>query len=318
MNLNTETPKRLEGRVFVITGAGRGLGAAYAKLAAQHGAKVVVNDIGKTLQGESTNETPADEVVREIIAAGGEAMVDNHDVTDYDGAQALIEGAVKRFGGLDALINNAGILRDRMFANMSIEEWDEVVKVHLRGHFCTSRHAAAYWKDKAKQQNAPVDAALIQTTSIAGLHGQPGQANYATAKCGIAMMAHITHMELYERYGVRSYAIAPSARTRLTLNSPGAVEVVNKKMPNGFDYFDPDNVAPFVVWLGARGCTAPSGAVFGVEGDVVRRYNAWHVGTTVQNNSRRWSFEDIEAAGPQLFAGQDKAFSPMSDVLNQF
>lgn len=317
MRDNATSTKPLEGRVFVITGAGRGLGASYAKMAAQMGAKVVVNDIGKTLQGESTNESPADEVVREIIAAGGEAVADTHDITDFDGAHALIETAVKRFGSLDALINNAGILRDRMFANMSPEEWDDVVRVHLRGHFCTSRHAAAYWKDKAKV-SGPVDAALIQTTSIAGLHGQPGQANYATAKSGIATLAHITHMELNERYGVRSYAIAPSARTRLTLNSPGAVEVVNKKMANGFDYFDPDNAAPFVLWLGSKNCPAPSGSVFGVEGDVVRRYNSWHVGSTVNNSGRRWTFDDLEGAGPELFKGQDQAFSPISDVINNF
>ncbi len=318
MMTSASTHKPLDGRVFVITGAGRGLGASYAREAARLGAKIVVNDIGKTLQGESTGESPADEVVRDIIAAGGEAIADTHDITDYDGAQALIEAAVKHFGGMDVLINNAGILRDRMFANMSIEEWDDVIRVHLRGHFCTSRHAAAYWKDKAKQQGGPVDAAMIQTTSIAGLHGQPGQANYATAKCGIAMLAHITHMELFERYGVRSYAIAPSARTRLTLNSPGAVEVVNKKMANGFDYFDPDNVAPFVLWLGMRGCPAPSGAVFGVEGDVGRRYNSWQVGSTVRNNSKRWTFDELQAAGPELFKGQDRAFSPMSDVITHF
>lgn len=306
---------RLEGRVFVITGAGRGLGAAYAKHAASQGARVVVNDIGKTLQGESTGESPADELVREITQAGGVAVADTHDITDYAGAGALIQGAIDRFGSLDVVINNAGILRDRMISNMSEQEWDEVVKVHLRGHFCTSRHATAYWKEKAKQ-SGPVDAALIQTSSIAGLHGQAGQANYATAKAGIATLAHIIHLEMNQRYGVRSYAIAPSARTRLTLNSPGAVEVVNRKLPNGFDYFDPDNVAPFVVWLGARGCNAPSGSVFGIEGDVLRRYSSWHVETTVRNESRQWTFDDIERASAELFAGQERDFQPISDVLS--
>ena len=306
---------RLDGRVFVITGAGRGLGASYARYAARLGAKVVVNDIGNTLQGESTTESPAEDLVREITQAGGQAVADTHDITDFEGAGALIQGAIDRFGGLDVVINNAGILRDRMISNMSEQEWDEVVKVHLRGHFCTSRHATAYWKDKAKQ-SGPVDAALIQTSSIAGLHGQAGQANYATAKSGIATLAHIVHLEMNQRYGVRSYAIAPSARTRLTLQSPGAVEVVQRKLPNGFDYFDPDNVAPFVVWLGARGCPAPSGSVFGIEGDVLRRYSAWHVETTVRNEGRQWHFEDIERASASLFAGQDRDFQPISDVLS--
>jgi NAD(P)-dependent dehydrogenase (short-subunit alcohol dehydrogenase family) len=210
-------------------------------------------------------------------------------------------------------VNNAGILRDRMLANMSEQEWDEVVRVNLRGAFCTSRHAAAYWKERAKATGAPVDAALIQTTSIAGLHGNPGQANYATAKSGVATMAHILDMELHQRVGVRSYAIAPSARTRLTLNSPGAVEVVNRKLPNGFDYFDPDNVAPFVVWLGMAGCPAPSGAVFGVEGDVIRRYDAWRVGSTVRHGGR-WTFDAIAQAGNTLFEGQDRAFQPIAEV----
>lgn len=313
--VQTHSHPRLDGRVFVITGAGRGLGASYAKYAARHGARVVVNDIGKTLQGESTGESPAEELVREITEAGGVAVADTHDITEYEGAGALISGAIDRFGSLDVVINNAGILRDRMISNMSEQEWDEVVKVHLRGHFCTTRHATAYWKDKAKQ-SGPVDAALIQTSSIAGLHGQAGQANYATAKAGLATLAHIIHLEMHQRYGVRSYAIAPSARTRLTLNSPGAVEVVNRKLPNGFDYFDPDNVAPFVVWLGARGCNAPSGSVFGIEGDVLRRYSSWHVESTVRNESRQWTFDDIERASAELFAGQEKDFQPISDVLS--
>ncbi|WP_061958618.1 SDR family NAD(P)-dependent oxidoreductase [Cupriavidus pauculus] len=304
----------LSDRVYIITGAGRGLGASYAKLAASLGAKVVVNDLGRSLHGEQMAESPAEQLVREIQEAGGTAVADTHDVTDFEGARALIDDTVQRFGSVDVLINNAGILRDRLITNMSPEEWDEVIKVHLRGHYCTTRHATTYWKEKAKH-SGPVDAALIQTTSIAGLHGQAGQANYATAKSGIATLAHIVHLEMNQRFGVRSYAIAPSARTRLTLNSPGAVDVVNRKLPNGFDYFDPDNVAPFVVWLGSRGCKAPSGSVLGVEGDVIRRYNSWHVGSTVRNDAKRWTFDDIERASDELFKGQDQAFSPISDVM---
>ena len=315
MGSDSKEGRRLDGRVVIVTGAGRGIGASYAKFAASQGAKVVVNDLGRTLQGESEGMSPAEQVVNEIRAAGGQAVADTHDVADFEGARALIDTAVNTFGGLDVLVNNAGILRDRMFTNMSEQEWDEVVRVNLRGHFCTSRHAAGYWRDQVKASGAPVDAVVIQTTSIAGLHGNPGQSNYMAAKSGVATLAWSIHLDMNQRYGVRSYAIAPSARTRLTLNSPGAVEVVNRKTASGFDYFDPDNTAPFVVWLGAKGCKAPSGSIFGVEGDVLRRYDAWHVGTTVRNG-KRWTFEDIERRSAELFAGSERAFQPIAEVTN--
>jgi NAD(P)-dependent dehydrogenase (short-subunit alcohol dehydrogenase family) len=273
-----DQPQHLSGRVIVITGAGQGLGRAYALAMAAEGARVVVNDLGVQLDGQEGSRSAADEVVAEIVAAGGEAIASHHDVSDFDGAGAVIRAAIDGFGDLDVLINNAGILRDRMLTNMSIEEWDAVQRVHLRGHFATTRHAAAYWKARTKE-SGPRDAVLIQTTSIAGLHGTAGQFNYGTAKSAIATMAWLGHLELNGRFGVRSYAVAPSGRTRLTLGSPAAVDLVAAPSDGSFDFWSPDNVAAVVAWLASSGCRAPSGSVLGVEGDTVRRYDPWRVAT---------------------------------------
>lgn len=307
--------KRLAGRVAIVTGAGQGLGAAYALCLARHGAKVVLNDLGVGLDGEGEASDPATAVAEAIRAAGGEAVIDRGDVADFDAAQALIETAVNTFGGLDILINNAGILRDRMLVNMSVKEWDDVIRVHLRGHFCTTRHAAAYWRDQAKTGIS--DRVLIQTSSIAGLHGNIGQTNYSTAKSAIATMAYLNHLELNQRLGVRAYAVAPSARTRLTLNSPGAADLVQEVEDGAFDYFSPDNVAEVVAWLSAADCPAPSGAIFGVEGDIVRRYDAWRVATTVSNDEKRWTLDALDSRAAELAEGQDRAFTPLSEVMVQ-
>ena len=305
--------KRLAARVALVTGAGRGLGAAYALTMARHGARIVLNDLGATLQGEREAEDPVESVAQAIREAGGEVVVDRNDVADFDGAKQLIDTAVTAFGQIDVLINNAGILRDRMLTNMSEEEWDDVIRVHLRGHFCTTRHAAGHWRERAK--NGKIDAVLIQTTSIAGLHGNIGQTNYSTAKSGIATMAYLNHLELNGRYGVRAYAIAPSARTRLTLNSPGAADVVRKPEDGRFDYFDPNNVASFVAWLAAAGCPAPSGTIYGVEGDLVRRYDAWRIATTVTNGKRPWTFEDLDRRSAELAEGHERTFTPLSEIM---
>lgn len=304
---------RLAGRVVVITGAGRGIGASYAMLAARHGARVVVNDLGRGLHGEDDGESPAEGVVKAIRDAGGEAIADTSDVSSFEGARALVDNAVNTFGDLDVVINNAGILRDRMLVNMSEQEWDDVIRVHMKGHFCVSKHAAAYWRDRSRLRPGG-DPVLMQTSSIAGLHGNIGQVNYASAKSGIATMAHLIHLEMNERYGVRSYAIAPSGRTRLTLNSPGAADNVMKKDASGFDFFDPDNVAPFVIWLAAEGCPARSGSVFGVEGDLVRRYDSWHVATTIRNGDT-WTFEALDSRVDELMQGADRAFQPIAEVI---
>ena len=302
---DTTNEGRLAGRVVVVTGAGRGIGAEYAKLAAAAGAKVIVNDMGGGIHGEQNDgpqRAPADEVVDEIAAAGGEAEADRSDVSDFEGAKALITHAHEAFGGLDVLINNAGILRDRMLVTMSEQEFDDVIRVHLRGHFNTTHHAANYWREQTRDTGSR-DRVLIQTSSIAGLHGNVGQFNYSAAKAGIATMAVNGHLELNERYGVRSYAIAPSARTRLTLSSPGAVDGVKAPEDDSYDFFAPDNVAPFVVWLAAADCAAPSGFVFGVEGDLVRRYEPWSIAVTITNNGKKWSFGELDAARDELFAG---------------
>jgi NAD(P)-dependent dehydrogenase (short-subunit alcohol dehydrogenase family) len=265
---------------------------------------VVVNDMGGGIHGEGVNGgegvAPADAVVAEIKAAGGLAVADRSDISDFDGAAALVKTAVENFGSLDAVINNAGILRDRMLVSMSPDEFDAVVAVHLRGHFNTTRHAAAFWREQTKEHGVR-DRVLVQTTSIAGLHGNMGQFNYSAAKSAIATMAINGHLELNQRYGVRNYAIAPSARTRLTLSSPGAVDVVQAPADGGFDFFDPANVAPFVVWLASEGCSAQSGVVYGVEGDLVRRYRPWSIAETVSNSGRTWTFADLDEKVGQGF-----------------
>ena len=214
----------LDGRVAIITGAGRGLGREHALLFASEGAKVVVNDLGGDIDGTGDDRAPAQQVVDEIKAMGGEAVANVDNVADWEGAQRLIQTAVDTFGTLHVLVNNAGILRDRVIVNMTEQEWDSVIHVHLKGHFCPTRFAAAYWREQSKA-GTPVKAALIHTSSTSGLLGNPGQANYGAAKSGIATFSQICSMEL-GRYGVRSNAIAPAARTRLTEQTPGLSEVV--------------------------------------------------------------------------------------------
>lgn len=304
--------ERLDGRVVVVTGGGRGLGAAYARRVAAEGAKVVVNDLGLSLHGESEQGAEADQLVREIRDAGGTAIADGHDVADFDGARALIDLAVREYGDLDVVINNAGILRDRMLTNMTIDEWDAVLRVHLRGHFSMTKHAAVYWRSRRKEKGAR-DAVLINTTSIAGLHGTPGQFNYATAKAGVATMSWLAHLELNERYGVRSYAVAPSGRTRMTLGSPAAVDLVSAPADGQFDFWAAENVAAVVAWLADEKCTLPSGVVIGVEGDTVRRYDPWRIATTVHNDAQ-WTAVELDARVPELVAGLAEARST-SDLV---
>lgn len=259
----------LDGRIAIITGAGRGLGREHALLFAAEGAKVVVNDLGGDIGGEGTDATPAQETVQMIKDMGAEAIVNGDDVSDWEGAQRLVNQAVETFGGLDVLVNNAGILRDRVLVNMTDAEWDAVIKVHLRGHFCPTRHAANYWRAESKEGRTR-EARVINTASESGLFGNPGQANYAAAKLGICAFSSVISKEL-TRYGVKSNTIAPRARTRLTEATPGLGDIVKQEVAEGtFDVWDPANVSPFVAYLGTAECQF-NGEVFFVWSDEVQR-----------------------------------------------
>src|SRR3989440_11829672 len=263
----------LDGRVAIITGAGRGIGREHALLFASEGAKVVVNDLGGAMDGTGDDRTPAEQVVDEIKAMGGEAIANADNVADWDGGKRMIDAAVEAFGDLHVLVNNAGILRDRVLVNMSEEEWDAVIHVHLKGHFCPTRHAAAYWREQSKA-GKEVKASIIHTSSTSGLLGNPGQANYGAAKSGIATFSYIASLEL-GRYGVRSNAIAPAARTRLTEQTPGLQDVVKAPEDESkFDVWDPANVSPFVGYLATADCPF-TGHAFLVQGGVMQRFQPW-------------------------------------------
>ncbi len=270
----------LDGRVAIITGAGRGLGREHALLFAAEGAKVVVNDLGGANDGSGTDATPAEQVVAEITERGGEAIANADDISDWDGAQQLVNAALDRFGELDILVNNAGILRDRVLVNMSEEEWDAVIKVHLKGHFAPSRWAAAYWREEAKAgRERPRN--LVHTSSTSGLFSNPGQSNYGAAKSGIATFSQIVAKELV-RYGVKSNCIAPAARTRLTLATPGLDEIMAAK-EGAFDEWDPKNVSPLVCYLASADC-AFNGETFFIQGGTVKRVKSWEMAETVEQN----------------------------------
>jgi NAD(P)-dependent dehydrogenase (short-subunit alcohol dehydrogenase family) len=277
----------LDGRVAIITGAGRGIGREHALLFAAEGAKVVVNDLGGTRDGSGADAGPAQKVVDEIRAAGGEAVANGDDVADWEGAQRMINSAIETFGDLHVLVNNAGILRDRMLTNMTPSEWDDVVRVHLRGHFMPTRWAATYWREQAKAGKT-VKASVINTSSTSGLFGNAGQTNYGAAKTGIATFTQIANTEL-ERYGVRCNAIAPAALTRLTedLNPdrPGV-------KPGDFDERDPANVSPFVAYLATEDCPI-AGRVFWVRGGEVALFQPFAIVDTIKTDGR-WSIDDLK------------------------
>jgi NAD(P)-dependent dehydrogenase (short-subunit alcohol dehydrogenase family) len=283
----------LEGRVAIITGAGRGLGREHALLFAAEGAKVVVNDLGGAADGTGDDRTAAQQVVDEIKAMGGEAVPNGDSAADWAGAQSMVQQAVDTFGDLHVLVNNAGILRDRVLVNMTEDEWDAVIHVHLKGHFCPTRMAAAYWREQTKA-GKEVKASIIHTSSTSGLLGNPGQTNYGAAKSGIATFSQICAMEL-SRYGVRSNAIAPAARTRLTEATPGLSEVV-KPPEEGFDAWDPANVSPFVAYLATESCPI-SGEAFLVQGGVVQRFRPWTLAEKIDKGDRWTVAELADAAG---------------------
>ena len=287
----------LDGRVAIITGAGRGLGREHALLFAAEGAKVVVNDLGGDAHGSGADTTPAQQTVADIIAMGGEAVVNGDNVADWDGAARLVRQAVDTFGDLHVLVNNAGILRDRVIINMTEAEWDAVITVHLKGHFCPTRHAAAYWREQTKAGKT-VQASIIHTSSTSGLFSNPGQANYDSAKSGIATLSQVCAKELV-RYGVRSNAIAPGARTRLTLETPGLGDMVKAPDdPGAFDEWDPANVSPFVAYLATADCPF-SGETFLVQGGVVQRVKSWSTAEKIDKGDR-WTVADLATQAPSL------------------
>jgi NAD(P)-dependent dehydrogenase (short-subunit alcohol dehydrogenase family) len=262
-----------EGRVALVTGAGRGIGREHALSLARHGAKVVVNDLGGGVSGAGEDLSPAQSVVDEIVAAGGEAAVNGADVADFDAAGAMVAQAIEAFGRLDVLVNNAGILRDRMLVNMEPSEWDAVIAVHLRGTFGPMRHAAAYWREQAKA-GRQVDARIINTSSPSGLYGNVGQANYGAAKAGIAAMTIIAAEELH-RYGVTVNAIAPGALTRMT---EGLMQLSDEQA----EKLHPKWVAPIVTWLASAESRWVTGRVFDVSGRALSIAEGWHRGPSVE------------------------------------
>jgi NAD(P)-dependent dehydrogenase (short-subunit alcohol dehydrogenase family) len=285
-----------EGRVVIVTGAGRGLGRAHALEFARQGAAVVVNDIGVSLQGEGGSSSPADEVVAEIRAAGGEAVANGADVSDWQQTGAMVQEAVERFGGLDVVVNNAGIVRDRMFVSTSQEEWDAVIRVHLRGHFCVTSQACAYWRGRVKAGEG-VDARIVNTSSGAGLQGSIGQSAYSAAKAGIAALTLVQAAEL-GRYGITSNAIAPSARTRMTEE---VFAEMMKAPESGFDAMAPENVAPLVVWLGSAQSRDVTGRVFEIAGGEISLADGWREGPKVDRGAR-WEPDEVGAAVHDLLA----------------
>lgn len=287
----------LTGRVAVITGAGRGIGREHALLFASEGAKVVVNDLGGSLDGSSDVATPAEEVAAEIRAMGGEAIANHDNIATWDGGERLIKSAVETFGDLHVLVNNAGILRDRVLVNLSEDDWDSVINVHLKGHFVPTRHAAAYWRERAKA-GEPVNASIINTSSTSGLLGNVGQSNYGAAKAGIAAFTVIIAEEL-GRYGVRANAIAPAARTRMTESTPGLSDhVVKPDDPSVFDVWDPANISPLVATLAMEDCDI-TGEVFFVQGGTVRRFQNWTMTTGLEKDDR-WSVAELAERLPSL------------------
>jgi NAD(P)-dependent dehydrogenase (short-subunit alcohol dehydrogenase family) len=300
----------LDGKVAVITGAGRGIGRGEAILFAEEGARVVVNDLGGEWDGTGADARAATQVVEEIKGAGGEAVAHFEDISEERGAASLIAAALDEWGRLDVVVNNAGILRDRMVFNMSVEDWDAVMKVHLRGHFLVTRAASVHWRDRAKA-GEQVRGAIINTSSTSGILGNAGQSNYGAAKAGIAAFSYIVAMEL-ARYGVTVNAIAPGARTRLTEKTFGEL-----KLPEGeFDSLAPENIAPLVAYLASDAAANITGQVFYVQGGLVQLYQGWTPVAEIQND-QRWAPAELAGRMDQLFEGRSTAYSPQRSPLRQ-
>jgi NAD(P)-dependent dehydrogenase (short-subunit alcohol dehydrogenase family) len=297
-----------DNKIAIVTGAGRGIGRSHALLLASEGAAVVVNDLGGSSAGEGADASPAQQVVDEITAKGGRAVANSDSVSSWKGAESMVQQAVDAFGRLDILINNAGILRDKMSFNMDEPEWDTVVEVHLKGHFAPSRFAASHWRARSKETGAPVNAKIVNTASESGLYGNAGQVNYAAAKAGIAAMTIVLAREL-ERIGVRVNALAPVARTRLTEAVAGDFMTAKE---GEFDRFAPENISAVACWLASDLSEGVTGQVVKVMGGQVQLLRGWRP-ITEATDDKPWTMEAISSAASILFAKTDKgvpAFMP--------
>jgi NAD(P)-dependent dehydrogenase (short-subunit alcohol dehydrogenase family) len=296
----------LDGKVAIVTGAGRGIGRGHAMLLAAEGAKVLVNDLGGEWDGTGADTRHAQQVVDEITQAGGEAAANYDDVADWEGAQRLVNQAIETWGDLNILVNNAGILRDRMSFNMSEEDWDSVIRVHLKGHFAPSRFAAVYWRERSKAGDE-VYGRIINTSSESGLFGNAGQGNYAAAKAGIASLSIVLAREL-EKYGVTVNAIAPRARTRMT---EGTFEGFGASGEAGFDEMHPDNIAPLIGFLASPAAAEVSGQVFMVWGGTVTRLQGWTPADKVEKDDR-WTVDELAAKKADLVGPDGGKIPPMT------
>jgi NAD(P)-dependent dehydrogenase (short-subunit alcohol dehydrogenase family) len=299
----------LDGKVAVVTGAGRGIGRGEALLLAAEGARVVVNDLGGEWDGTGRDDRPASEVAEEIRTAGGEAVAHYDDISEPEGAASLVRLAVDTWGRLDALVNNAGILRDRMLFNMAAEQWDAVIKVHLRGTFLCTAEAARHWRERSKA-GEEVSGRIVNTSSTSGLLGIPGQSNYGAAKAGIAAFTQIASMEL-ARYGVLVNAIAPGARTRMTEQTFGDLRI-----EGDFDPLAPENIAPLVAFLCSDAAEGITGQVFGITGGLVELYQSWTPVAELHKDAR-WEPSELAERVEELFEGRKKAYEPGKSPLRR-
>ena len=297
---------KLDGKVAIVTGAGRGVGRGEAMQLAAEGAAVVVNDLGSGKHGECAAGGPAQEVVDEITAAGGTAAANGDDIADWEGGQRLINQALDTYGRLDILVCNAGILRDRMIFSLSEDDWDSVMRVHLKGHFVPLRHACAHWRALSKETGGPVGGRIVLTASTSGLYGNPGQSNYGAAKSGIAGMSIIVAREM-AKYGVTCNAICPRARTRMT------EEIFPAPEDGSFDIYDPDNVAPWVAYLATDDAAHINGQTFLLWGGTVELLQPWVAVNEIKKDGR-WTVEELGKASIDLFAGRSTDPPPIPKV----
>ncbi len=286
----------LEAKVALVTGAGHGIGRGEALELANEGAKVVVNDLGGSVTGEGSDEGPAAEVAKLIRSRGGEAVANYDDVSNWDGAASLVAQAVETFGKLDIVVNNAGIVRDKMLFSMSEQDWDSVLRVHLKGTFAVTHHAAAYWREQSKAGNQ-LRAAIVNTVSSAGLQGNVGQANYGSAKAAVAALSIISSLEL-ARYGVRCNAVAPGGVTRIVATTSEDIQVKEPEEYETFEPMNPANSAPMVAWLASDEALHVTGQVFRAVGNTITLYHPWTLGPSIEARTKdgqpkKWDPADI-------------------------